>query len=225
MRRFLAQVESIGLYPSGQSGLRVATPARDVPRPGQPFLALQPGKSESTRTVLYPFELTPHGFLCIAPPDRIWRPGDELDLLGPIGPGFKPPPATRRWLLLSVDTEAEPLLPLIRLANARGAAISLWASAIPSDLPPDVEVATDLPASLDWADFVAVNATPAGLPELRRLLPLRSDLHIGVRAQALIVGPMPCGIGGCMACAVRARRGWKLACLDGPVFPVEDLAW
>src|SRR3990172_5776157 len=158
MRRFLAQVESIGLYASGESGLGVATPARDVPRPGQPFLALQPGKSESTRTVLYPFELTPHGFLCIAPPDRIWRPGDELDLLGPIGPGFKPPPATRRWLLLSVDTEAEPLLPL------------------------------------------------------------RSDLHIGVRAQTLIVGPMPCGIGGCMACAVRARRGWKLACQDGPVF-------
>lgn len=205
--------------------LRLTTEARNIPRPGQPLLALRPGKGEAIRTPLLPFELTSHGFACDAPPDRIWRAGDELDLLGPVGTGFRPPAAARRWLLLSIDTEPGPLAPLIRFAIDRKATVSLWASAPPPDLPPDVEVATDLPASLEWADFLAVSATPAGLPELRRLLTLERDPNIGVRAQTLIVGPMPCGIGGCMACAVRARRGWKLACQDGPVFALESLAW
>lgn len=203
----------------------MTAPVQDIPRAGQPVLALHPGKNEPNRCVLFPIETTPHSFSCSAPPDHLWRAGDELDLVGPIGAGFRPPPASRRWLLMSIDNEPEPLMPLIGLAGERDASISLWARAIPSDLSPDVEVATDLAGSLDWADFLAICTTPSGLTELRSLLHLGEGTRIRAHTQALIMGPMPCGIGGCMACAVRARRGWKLSCLDGPVFPLEALAW
>ena len=40
--------------------------------------------------------------------------------------------------------------------------------------------------------------------------------------QALVTLPMPCGgLGECGACAVPIRRGWKLACQDGPVLDVR----
>jgi NAD(P)H-flavin reductase len=42
----------------------------------------------------------------------------------------------------------------------------------------------------------------------------------------LILAPMPCaGLAECGACAVPARSGWKLACLDGPVFDLRALDW
>jgi len=36
--------------------------------------------------------------------------------------------------------------------------------------------------------------------------------------------PMPCGgLGDCGLCAVDLKRGWKLACKDGPVFDLNEL--
>ena len=225
MRRFTAHVESLSLSPAGQTVLRLLTSERSAPRPGQAFLALRPGTTEVSRSVLLPVECSPDGFSCERPIDRAWRQGDDLDLLGPIGTGFRPPVNSRRWLVLSVDTSITALLPLVQLARERRASVSLWASTIPRGLPPDVELATNLRTSLAWADFLAVSSTAAGLTGLRSLLSLEADEHIAMEAQALVVTDMPCGFGACMACGVRSRRGWKLACQDGPVFPLEGLTW
>jgi dihydroorotate dehydrogenase electron transfer subunit len=181
---------------------------------------------EPTRSMLIPFELTNRGFECTAPSERNWGAGDELDLLGPIGRGFKPPAASRRWLLLSIDTAAGPLMPLVQLARDQGASISIWANTALSELPPDVEIATDLQGAIDWSDYLAICATPSGLPGIRSLPGLTNGPPLaGIQAEALLLSPMPCGFGGCMACAVRVRHGWKLCCQDGPVFPLEALAW
>jgi hypothetical protein len=225
MRRFRARVESVGLLPSGGEVARITASARDVPHPGQPVLGLRPGRAESTRTPLFPIEITPAGFSCAVPPDQSWRVGHELDLLGPIGSGFRPPAAARRWLLMGIDRGIDPLMPLIRSADGHGASVSLWSETRPLDLSPGVEIATDLGASLDWADYLAVCVTPHGLGELRLLLDPRESSRLPARAEILIMVPMPCGIGGCAACALRARRGWKLCCTDGPVFRSEELAW
>jgi NAD(P)H-flavin reductase len=226
MRRGHAVIESIGLRPSHGRTLRLAMDKDDRPRPGQPYLGLRIGQAEPYRVTLIPFEIDAGGFVCAAPPDRKWRAGDELDLLGPLGPGFHPPRQALRWLLVSLVSDAGPLLPLIQLGKDRGASISMWASAVPSDLPADVEIATDLVAALDWSDYLALCATPSELSGLRNRLEIGDAFSlVGRRAEILLLAPMPCGFGGCIACAVRARRGWKLACLDGPVFPLEALSW
>jgi len=36
---------------------------------------------------------------------------------------------------------------------------------------------------------------------------------------------MACGIGACLVCVVKTREGNKRACIDGPVFNVDELTW
>ena len=36
---------------------------------------------------------------------------------------------------------------------------------------------------------------------------------------------MACGTGLCRGCAVRTKNGYRLACVDGPVFPSEEIIW
>ena len=83
-----------------------------------------------------------------------------------------------------------------------------------------------LPDALAWADFLALDAPLPRLAELRSLLGLRPDQHLPCLAQVLVETPMPCGgVAECGVCAVPARRGWKLACQDGPVFNLDELEW
>jgi dihydroorotate dehydrogenase electron transfer subunit len=44
------------------------------------------------------------------------------------------------------------------------------------------------------------------------------------QVSVLLTPPMPCGTGACQACAVQTRRGWKLACREGPLFPLAELS-
>jgi len=36
---------------------------------------------------------------------------------------------------------------------------------------------------------------------------------------------MACGIGACVGCAVKTRKGYKMVCKDGPIFSAEDIKW
>jgi len=79
-----------------------------------------------------------------------------------------------------------------------------------------------LPDLLAWADFLALDLPLEALADLGKHLP---DV-LPCPAQALIYTPMPCAcLARCGACAVPTRRRWKLACEDGPVFDLRELAW
>jgi len=44
--------------------------------------------------------------------------------------------------------------------------------------------------------------------------------------QVLVRTAMPCrGLGECSVCSVETTQGWKLACQEGPVFPLEELIY
>ena len=43
-------------------------------------------------------------------------------------------------------------------------------------------------------------------------------------AQALVLPPPACHVGVCGVCAVPTRQGYRLACVDGPVFDLKELA-
>ena len=50
------------------------------------------------------------------------------------------------------------------------------------------------------------------------------ELGLAIPAQALVLGPMPCGgLADCGVCAVTTRSDWKLACKEGPVFDLEEI--
>jgi dihydroorotate dehydrogenase electron transfer subunit len=80
--------------------------------------------------------------------------------------------------------------------------------------------------ALDWPDFLVVDLPIEKLPELKNMLGLSEGSRLTCPAQALVTTSMPCtGLAQCGACAVPTRRGWKLACEDGPVFDLHQLKW
>ena len=177
-------------------------------------------------------------------------PGDELDLIGPFGHGFDAPASGQRLLLVAETAlDVGPLLPLVDSAAADGApAITLLTAATRAagvfplrELPPAVElrvatadgslgqrgdVTTLLSDALPWADRVCA----AGSRGLYRSLQaasagLRHGLPTRGFAQVLLMDvPLVCGVGACLACAVHNEQGHWLACVEGPVFDLSDLA-
>jgi dihydroorotate dehydrogenase electron transfer subunit len=107
------------------------------------------------------------------------------------------------------------------VALAEGAAVSLVSASRPPGIPAEIEILPSAEPALEWADYVAVDAPVEALAALAELH--LEEKALGKMVQVLVAGPMPCGFGVCGACAVPARRGWKLACVDGPVFDGAEL--
>jgi dihydroorotate dehydrogenase electron transfer subunit len=179
------------------------------------------------------------------------REGDRVLLHGPAGREVRPARATRHLLLLAEGAVAVAGTSLLAAEATRARlAVTLIAGtgpglpAVPPELlPPDVEyrLATPagggllgaLPDALAWADEVVV---AAGWPLLEtlatlrraRLEPFTLRASLPLQAMPLLAGAgggdaMPCGRGACGVCAVATGRGYRLACREGPAFPLEAL--
>ncbi len=173
--------------------------------------------------------------------------GDELDVIGPLGEGFPPLNPVRNLLLVSDGQSLSPLLGQLERAVAAGLAVTLVLGASraaalypPVALPPVVEfqaatldgslgyrgpVSDLLPDLLGWADLVCAVGT-AGLyrtlqSQVKRVR-LRLEPHF---LYGLVTDrPMACGVGACTGCGLETQAGPKLACIDGPVFDLAELA-
>jgi dihydroorotate dehydrogenase electron transfer subunit len=223
MHAIRAELTAHCLAPSGRAAIRVRTPAGRAGVPGQPWLAAVPAGGSGFRQALYPVRLRTDGFEAEVARAEAWPLGSSLDLLGPLGPGFRPPRHAQRWLLASLRGDISRLLPLLEDGLQHSCAVAVWGGDRASHLPAAVEVLPTLADGLGWADYIALDADPeslhrwldasaGGLPGLNRLA-----------AEILLDLPMLCGFGGCLACSVSLRAGWKLACKDGPVFPLAEV--
>ncbi len=229
MRSFEARITEISLDPSGSVTAWIAGPPPAVPAPGRYSLAVAAGDAEAVLPVtLFASQMSAQGFLAAPPLPASWIPGLPLRLRGPLGKGFSLPGGTRRLALVTCGDGNSRLAALAQQAAAAGTDIA-WFTDLP--LPPvpaayEVNPLRLLPEALDWADFMALDAPLARLAELRAILGMRPDQRLTCPAQVLVYTPMPCGgMAECGACAVPGRRGWKLACQDGPVFDLNELEW
>jgi dihydroorotate dehydrogenase electron transfer subunit len=109
----------------------------------------------------------------------------------------------------------------------------------PSGLPPSVEVrlvtqdgsrgktgtALDLlPELAQWADQVCAVGQLEWYGELVNVLrEHRLRLSEGFAWGLIAPEIMPCGVGACGGCAVETRRGYRMACTDGPVFDLTKV--
>jgi len=225
MRRGLAIIESISLHPCGTPVMQLSCPRGLMLGPGQAVLAHQPGSQEPLRHPLFPVHVDDQGFSAHMPDGVEWAPGSRLDLWGPLARGFQPPLACSRWLLLCHGAWSGALLSLIQLGLGRSCAIALQAKDHPPDLPKEVEVISDLPPAIPWADYLAAEVAIDDLPALHQALPTSEGTVVPQVAEVLVHTTLPCGFGACGACAVPMHRGWRLACLEGPVFDLKMLGW
>lgn len=179
------------------------------------------------------------------------RPGDGLDLMGPLGQGFSLRSQTEHLLLIAGGMGIAPLKAIAEQALGRGCAVVLALGArsrhelYPSALlPPQIELhlATDdgsagvcgpvisllsssEPALLDWADQLMACGPRPMLACLPQVIQAGRLLWQRDFAQVSLEERMACGVGACLGCVVPTRWGMKRACRDGPVFDLKDVLW
>ena len=170
------------------------------------------------------------------------RPGDLVQITGPLGHGFEVAANARNLLLVGGGVGIAPLVALADAQIAQEKQIVLCfgardaAGVYPADLlPAEVEYAastedgslgrrglvTDLFADyLPWADqSLACGPTPM----FRAMADVVRRDGMRRRVQILMETEMACGTGICYGCAVFTKKGVRLCCKDGPRFALADL--
>ena len=171
-------------------------------------------------------------------------PGETLDILGPMGNGFKIVPDSSRILLVAGGLGIAPLAFLARSADIPGRSIRLLVGArtasalyVPEDLPSSVHtvsvtedgsagakgmVTALLPEQAAWADRIFV----CGPLSMYQAIAQAPDRYFqGKPVQVSLELRMGCGLGFCYACTLETSEGLKQVCRDGPVFEFNQIVW
>ena len=221
----IAELTEIALnQKSAKNAGRIRCAPTLIPAPGQYLLARMEHETDAPLAFpIFSAGLCAGGFTPAHPLPPNWLPGAQLNIRGPFGKGFKLPPTARFVALAAFGQNTTRLLGLMENALAQNTAIVLLAHTSPEGLSAAVEISplSSLPDITRWADYIAIDA-PRSL-----LSPLTASLaRSGYRndGQILIETSIPCGgLGECAVCAVHLRKGFKLACKDGPVFDIQLL--
>ncbi|MBN2266045.1 MAG: dihydroorotate dehydrogenase electron transfer subunit [Candidatus Aminicenantes bacterium] len=179
------------------------------------------------------------------------RPGDRLDLIGPLGRGFTvpAPAAVRKAWLVGGGRGIAPLYFLAReLARSGVRPVVLYGGRSLADIPlrgAFEEEGFELLASTDdgshgFAGLVtelAARELARGRPDIiyacgpdpmMKALAGLAARH-EVPAEFSLEAVMGCGVGACWGCVHRIRDqngdGWVKICEEGPVFPRERIVW
>ncbi len=172
-------------------------------------------------------------------------PGTEMDVVGPLGCGWRIAEDTRHALLVSGGLGAAPLGMLAEELAVRGVAVTVAMGAPCGDrlvgrdlferVARRVEIATDDGScgvsgyvTGVCADLIAGGGFDAvytcGPEPMQRIVAAQAT-EAGVPCQVSLERLMACGIGVCLSCVVVTRCGLKRACVDGPVFYAGDIVW
>ena len=181
---------------------------------------------------------------------RDLRPGDPVDLLGPLGHGFPVPETDKTPVLVAGGYGSAALYLQAKRAPRKG--IAFFGGRTAGDvlladefgeLGWDVRIATDdgsagtkglVVDALDpWLDALPdptdLELFACGPNPMLRALGERAERR-GFTAWLSMDRNMACGVGACLACVIKRRLpegGWEWArcCKDGPVFEAREIVW
>lgn len=171
------------------------------------------------------------------------RPGDELDVLGPLGKPFDIGGSFRTAIIVAGGLGVAPFPFLVRSLEAGGRFVRSYIGArtlgqvLTAGLP-NVQVATDdgstglrgTVVELLREDFRKNPPQAAKIfacgptPMLKALAAFAAETK--TECELSLEGEMACGIGLCQGCPVEMRSGEKrysLVCVDGPTFPASEV--
>ncbi len=181
------------------------------------------------------------------------RVGDELDIIGPLGHGFRVKEDTFTAILVAGGVGVAPLFALAErlrqftevkmLIGSKTRAGILCLERLEA-LGIDVQVATD-DGSLGTRrvvtdlleDFLVTAASPklpiygCGPMPMLRVLSEIAQLYSSP-CQISLEADMACGVGACLGCVVKmvdrhspSHFEYKRVCVDGPVFDAREVLW
>lgn len=166
------------------------------------------------------------------------RPGETLDVIGPLGHPFEIHD-DRPAVLVAGGLGIPPIAFLARVLRERG---------VPATLYYGVQTKAELAVLDDLAEYVErlVTSTDDGSTGHHGLISevvereVRGDCRLygcgprplldiliclarerSIPAQLSFEQQMACGVGACMGCSIATAHGYQRVCTDGPVFPAE----
>ncbi len=178
------------------------------------------------------------------------RPGDVVDILGPLGNGFDEPPPEATVVMVAGGVGFPPLLYLTRYLidqgrdpksihffyggrtaadvierdRISGLGIGFYPVTEDGSLGESGMVTTPVEDFLirrDPADIRLYGCGPEGMLQATDGL----ARNVGVAGQLSLEAPMPCGIGVCLGCVVSLTGGGHArVCMEGPVFDIGKVA-
>lgn len=168
------------------------------------------------------------------------RPGDQVNVIGPLGVPWSAPSARKNLLLTAPAAMLPALLPAAEQVLNRGGrvAASIRTQSDVAELrrllPWSIELTVarthaqwqeQIVAALPWADTILAVITVAETQPLADALRLKRFRLAEEDAYALVLSDLLCGYGACLACVIPTRSGGNTrACLHGPIFPLVALA-
>ena len=221
----------------------------EAARPGQFAQIAVPGKTlrrpisiceigAAEHTLRFVFQVRGDGTAILAG----FEPGEELDVLAPLGHGFELGDTSRRALFVGGGIGLPPLLAAAQAFGANASVAAGFRSRDAVILRDDFEacgchmmiatddgslghhgLVTELLSSLVFDEVFACGP----LPMLRAVSALAAER--GVPCQVSMEERMACGIGACLGCAVKLRGSdgtshYGHVCKDGPVFDSSVLS-
>jgi dihydroorotate dehydrogenase electron transfer subunit len=169
------------------------------------------------------------------------RPGDIIDILGPLGNGFNLMPSSREILLVAGGLGLAPLVFLAEEAAEKGVRVNL-AYGTATDQRYSHEL---LPGGIRLVEFtedgscgrsgLVTECLPDFLETVHQIfvcgpLPMYRSLSKqqnlkGKNVQVSLETRMACGLGVCYGCTIKTGSGLKQTCHDGPVFSLDEVIW
>lgn len=175
------------------------------------------------------------------------KPGDVLDILGPLGNGFPVSKKSGNVILVAGGVGIAPIFSLAESLKKRKPALfygartkdevlcinELKSIGIDPVISTDdgtmgkkgniVNVLKDYLSrnSSSVTDHVLYACGPG--PMLKALSALAKKHNL--QGHIALEQGMACGIGTCLGCVVNTTKGYKRVCKEGPVFPIEDIIW
>ncbi|HEV7983130.1 MAG TPA: dihydroorotate dehydrogenase electron transfer subunit [Xanthobacteraceae bacterium] len=173
------------------------------------------------------------------------RPGDMLNIVGPLGVGFHLDPSWKNIVVLGRGVGLATLAPISQLASASGVGVTAILSArsramvMADDLFREVGSVVPVLDSDRSSDLGNVEAIILGLIAARladafftcgsnRLMQLMKRLGRAHRipGQVAMEQVMACGLGPCYVCVrtfeVNGKKELRRVCIEGPVFDLQE---
>jgi dihydroorotate dehydrogenase electron transfer subunit len=173
------------------------------------------------------------------------EPGDDLNMVGPLGVGFSVDPAWKHIVVLGRGVGLATLAPISQLAGEHGIGVTAILSArspefvMAADLFEQVGEVMGVVDSDGTSSLENVEATLERLIAERRAdafftcgsnrlfgLMKRLGRKHGIPGQIAMEQVMACGLGPCYVCVrafeVDGRKELRRVCIEGPVFDLQE---
>ncbi|MDI6731745.1 MAG: dihydroorotate dehydrogenase electron transfer subunit [Candidatus Margulisbacteria bacterium] len=179
------------------------------------------------------------------------KPGDDLDILGPLGSGFSLPSEKQTIILVGGGMGVAPLVNLAeKIKDQRpktkdqiiafigaGTKAKLYCEKDFKQIADKVLISTDdgshgekgFVSDLLYSRLTIHDSRPASIYACGPYAMLEAISNIArknkIPCQVSMEAKMACGIGTCMGCVIKTKNGYKKVCDDGPVFDAAEIIW